>query len=175
MTRLLRDPLAGLARGVADLTARVRTAVAGELARAVGQAVRQVVQALAAGRPDPEAPDPAYDRPRAGRWADDPNDDWDRSPAGWTDDPDDDPGRGPGDAVRPGLTAAVAAGVAAARWWVGRRGTLAAAAAVGVGVGLLGVLGGPVARTAVAVLAAAADVLAATDALGTAATRLDPP
>ena len=65
--------------------------------------------------------------------------------------------------------------MAAARWWVGRRGTLAAAAAVGVGVGLLGVLGGPVARTAVAVLAAAADVLAATDALGTAATRLDPP
>jgi hypothetical protein len=76
-------------------------------------------------------------------------------------------------AAAPAVTTAVAAGVAAARWWIGRKGTLLAAAGLGLGVGLLGVLGGPAARTAVAVLAAAADLLAAADALGDGAARLD--
>ncbi|OWK35766.1 hypothetical protein [Fimbriiglobus ruber] len=72
----------------------------------------------------------------------------------------------PADPVAVGLTTAVAAGVFVARWWLLRRGTLLAAAGLGLGVGLLGVVGGPAARTAVAVLAAAADVLGATDASG---------
>jgi hypothetical protein len=67
------------------------------------------------------------------------------------------------------VTAAVAAAVHAARWWLGVRGTWLAAA----GVGLLGLLGGPVTRTAVAALAAAADLRSATDALGAGAARLD--
>ena len=62
------------------------------------------------------------------------------------------------------MTVAVAAGVYAARW-VARKGTWLAAAGLGLGVGLHGALGGPVARTAVA-------VLAATAAFGSGAARL---
>jgi hypothetical protein len=70
------------------------------------------------------------------------------------------------------VAVAVAAGVYAARWLLGRRGTLLAAAGLGLGVGLVGVLGGPAARAAVAVLAAVGDVLGATAALGGGAARL---
>jgi hypothetical protein len=72
------------------------------------------------------------------------------------------------------VTPAIAAGVYAARWWLGRQGNLLAAAGLGLGIGLLGVLGGPIARAAVAVLAATADILTATHALGDGASRFDP-
>ena len=187
MTGIFRDQLTGLAAAIADLKERVRIAVAGELGRAVSGAVQQVVQAVVSGRavlPPPEPP-PAYRRPD--RWDDEDGDRWGRSRDTWADDPDDeyDGGRRPAATVRhesppagpppgdPGVMAAVAAGVYAARWWVARKGTLLAAAGLGVGVGLLGVLGGPAARTAIAVLAATADILAATDALGTGAARLE--
>jgi hypothetical protein len=75
--------------------------------------------------------------------------------------------------LTPAVTTAVAAGVYVARWWLVRSGKLLAAAGLGLTVGLLGVIGGPVARTAVAVLAAAADILGAADALGNGAARLD--
>jgi hypothetical protein len=214
VTGLVRRQLAALAGAVADLKERVRLAVAGELARAVGGAVQRVVEAAAAGRPDPPpgpsaGPPMGYSRaPAAPRpdgwsdgwdrpddpWSDDPNDDEpgydarcarNHSAAGWDDDPGD---HEPAQPVAPrreapgppadtpaapeGVAAAVAAGVYAARWWLGRKGTLLAATGVGLGVGLLGALGGPVVRTAVAAFAAAADLLAATDALGAGADRL---
>ena len=75
------------------------------------------------------------------------------------------------DGVIPGSSPTAA--VFVTRWWLLRRGTLWAAAGLGLGVGLLGVIGGPLARTAVAVLAATADVLTATDALGDGAARLE--
>ena len=65
-----------------------------------------------------------------------------------------------------GLAAAVAAGLHVARWWLARRGGAFAAAGLGLGVGLLGAFGGPVLRTAAAVLAAAAELLAATGGPG---------
>ncbi|VTT99581.1 unnamed protein product [Gemmataceae bacterium] len=182
--------LTGLAATMAELKERVRVAVAGELGRAVGDAVRQVVQAVVAGNTKP-SPAP---RPAASRWDDeddDHRDGWSRPrdpwAAGGDEDDDYDRGRGarratptrheppieePATAVSAGVTAAVAAGVYVARWWLVRRGTLLAAAGLGLGVGLLGVVGGPLARTAVAVLAATADVLTATDALGDGAARL---
>lgn len=184
MTEVIRSQLTGLARTIADLKERVRVAVAGELGRAVSGAVQQVVQAVVAGRPDPP---PAYHRPRPDRWDDeDDGDRWGRPRDPWAEDPDDEydrdrrhaapvrhdaPPAGPPSAD-PGVTVAVAAGVYAARWWVARKGTWLAAAGLGLGVGLLGALGGPVARTAVAVLTATADLLAATDALGSGAARL---
>jgi len=194
VTGIMKTQLTGLAGTMADLKERVRIAVAGELGRAVGDAVRQVVQAVVAGRPEP----PPVRRPPSSRWADEDEEDRDgwgrpRDPWGYTDrDPDGDDdydrGRGarrvtptrhevptdePPAAVSAGVTAAVAAGVYVARWWLFRRGTLLAAAGLGLGVGLLGVIGGPLARTAVAVLAATADVLTATDALGDGAARLE--
>jgi hypothetical protein len=72
------------------------------------------------------------------------------------------------------VTVAVTAGAAVARWWAGRAGGgVLAPAGIGLGVGLVGLLGSSLARTAVAVLAAAADILAAADALGAGAARLD--
>lgn len=188
MTGVVKTQLTGLAGTMAELKERVRVAVAGELGRAVGDAVRQVVQAVVAGNTKP-TPAP---RPAASRWDEDDEDDrdgWGRTRDPWAagrDEEDDDYDRGahrttpkrheaptdePPTAVSAGVTAAVAAGVYVARWWLVRRGTLLAAAGLGLGVGLLGVIGGPLARTAVAVLAATADVLTATDALGDGATR----
>ncbi len=187
MTGIVKTQLTGLAGTMAELKERVRVAVAGELGRAVGDAVRQVVQAVVAGNTKP----PSTPRPASPRWDDEDDDDrdgWGRPHDPWDADRDDgyDYDRGtrrpapsrdeplPADppAVATNATAAVAAGVFVARWWFLRRGTLWAAAGLGLGVGLLGVVGGPLARTAVAVLAATADVLTATDALGDGAARL---
>ena len=192
MTSVIRTQLSGLGRTIADLRERVRVAVAGELGRAVAGAVQQVVQAVVAGRPDPPRPEPTPAHRRPDRWADEDEDDrWGRPRDPWADDPDDGYDRdrdrverrpapdrhdpSPADRLEPdtGVTAAVAAGVFAARWWLVRRGTVLAAVGLGLGIGLIGVLGGPVARTAVAALAATADILTATDALGGGAARLD--
>ena len=190
MTGVIRNQLTGLAAAIADLKERVRIAVAGELGRAVSGAVQQVVQAVVAGRADPPRPEApsAYRRASPGGWDDAGYEGrWGHPRDPWAGDPDEDDydrgrhtahvrpdtppvGPQPGD---PGVTVAVAAAVYTARWWVARKGTLLAAAGLGLGVGLLGVLGGPVARTAIAVLAATADILAATDALGTGAARLE--
>jgi hypothetical protein len=179
VTTLVRRQLADLAAFVSNLKERVKVAVAGELSRAVGDAVREVVGAVVAGRVlAPPRPGPRG--PWAGR--DDRDDGWGRPRDPWADDPDDDgydPDRGEGDDRAAGpppgarVTVAVAAGAAVARWWAGRAGGgVLAAAGVGLGVGLVGLLGGSLARTAVAVLAAAADIVAATDALGAGAARL---
>jgi hypothetical protein len=192
VTGTIRTQLSGLARTIADLKERVRVAVAGELGRAVSGAVQQIVQAVVAGRADvprPEPP-PTYRRPPPGRWDDEEENDggrWGRSRDPWAGDPDDGYDRDrraaapvrhdarPGDAppAAPGVTAAVAAGVYAARWWAARKGNWLAAAGLGLGVGLLGVLGGTAARTVVALVAATADLMAATDALGDGAARLE--
>jgi hypothetical protein len=191
VTGIVKTQLTGLAGTMAELKERVRVAVAGELGRAVGDAVRQVIEAVVAGNTKP----PPAPRPAASRWADEEEDDrdgWGRPRDPWAagrDEDDDDYDRGhgarrttptrheaptnvPPTAVNAGVTAAIAAGVYVARWWLVRRGTLLAAAGLGLGIGLLGVVGGPLARTTVAVLAATADVLTATDALGDGATRL---
>jgi hypothetical protein len=192
VTGLIRTQLTGLAGTIAELRDRVRLAVAGELGRAVSGAVQQVVQAAVAGQvesPRPE-PSPAYRRPSTGSWGnEDESDAWGRPRDPWADDRYEDDsdrdrdGRPAAPArhevsppephvANPGVTAAVAAGVFAARWWIGRQGTWLAAAGLGLGVGLVGVLGGPAVRTAVAILAATADILSATDALGSGAARL---
>ena len=69
------------------------------------------------------------------------------------------------------VAAAVAIGTNVGRWWLSRRGSVAAALGVGVLATGLGLAGGPVARATLAVLAAATDVLSAESALA----RIDPP
>lgn len=178
MTPLVADKLRDLGRVLADLKVRVRAALATELGRHVAVAVEDVVRAVIAGRSlgsvpgsyRGDHPGPGYRRADDG-W-DRPDDPWAADPDHDDSDPDDESTASPAGS---GLAAAVAAGVFAARWWLARRGTVVAAAGLGLVVGLLGVLGGPVARTAVAALAAAADLLAATDALGGGAARLDRP
>ena len=46
MTKIMHTQLTGLAATMANLKERVRVAVAGELGRAVGDAMRQVVEAV---------------------------------------------------------------------------------------------------------------------------------
>ena len=176
MTTLVRRQLADLAAFVANLKERVKVAVAGELSKAVGDAVKEVVGAVIAGRvlappqPSQKGPwntrDDGWGRPRE-PWADDRDDDYDtdRETA-------DAPAAGPPSGAR--VTAAVAAGAAVARWWAGRAGGgVFAPAGIGLGVSLVGLLGGSLARAAIAVLAAAADILAAADTLGAGAARLN--
>ena len=157
MMPIVRESLTGLGRTMADLKDRVRLAVAGELGRAVSRAVQQVVQALVAGQDDRPSPSQS-------RWDDDDDEDSDFgvSPPPVT----------PTVVVRSDLNSAVTAGVQAARWWMARQGTLVMAAGVGLGVGLIGVLGGPIARTLVAMTAVTADILRATEALTLGSTRL---
>jgi hypothetical protein len=71
----------------------------------------------------------------------------------------------------PAAPAAVAAGVSAGRWWLRRRGSVVEAVGVGLVVALAVLAGGPVALAGAAVVAAA-DLTAATDALGAGAARL---
>lgn len=187
MTGLIRQQVRTLAGVLADLKARVRLALAGEIARAVAGAVEEVVRAVVAGRREPvrPTPAPASFRPTPGRW-DDGDDAWDRARDPWDDRDDWDDGRPARPAARvppddpappaaPAVPAAVAAGVHVARWWLARKGNLLAAVGAGLAVGLLGLAGGPTIRTAVAALAAAADLVAVTDALGDGAARLAHP
>ena len=66
--------------------------------------------------------------------------------------------------------AAVAVGANIGRWWLSRHGSVASAVGLGVLATGLGLAGGPVARAALAVLAAATDLLSAESALA----RIDP-
>ena len=178
MTTLVTQRVHRLADSLAELKVRVRAALATELAGAVGGAVRDVLVAALVERVL-TAPAPA---PHPGGWRDDGYEDRDRwgEPRDPWADPDDDP-RTPAryqHAERDDMertpavpvVAALAVGVNVGRWWLARRGTVPAAVGFGVLATVLGLAGGPVARAALAVLAAAADLLTAESALA----RLDP-
>lgn len=182
MTELVTDQLRHLAGTLAELKGRVRRAVAGEVGRAVAEAVGEVLVAalagpLPAGVAWPGRP-AGYGPLRPGGYASD----------GW-DDPDS-PGWDPeyaqlrraqasGSTGEPNpaaesiAPAALAVAVAAGRWWLARRGSPWGAAGAGLAAGAALVAGGPMARTALAVLLAVHRLLAATDALGDGAEALD--
>jgi hypothetical protein len=170
------------------LKVKVRAALATELAQAVGSAVRDVLVVALVDRlvtPTRPAPmRPPAPRPASG-WRSDEDDrerdEWGYVKDAW-DDPDDegrhrpharyaldDPEEAEPMPAVP-AAAAIAVGVNVGRWWLARKGTVAAAVGLGVLATGLGLAGGPVARAALAVLAAASDVLAAEAALA----RTDP-
>ncbi len=187
MSAILTARCRQLADSLGELKVKVRAALATELSAAVGTAVRDVLvvalidRLVAPNRPAPTRTPP----PRSASWRDvddrerdrwgDPRDPWDetdgdrerdRTPARYArEEPEED------EAV-PAVpaAAAVAVGVQAGRWWLARKGTVAAAVGIGVLATGLGLAGGPVARAALAVLAAATDLLAAESALA----RIDP-
>jgi hypothetical protein len=182
MTALVTQRALRLADSLGDLKVRVRAALATELAGAVGLAVRDVLVAalvervLAAPARTPAAPhsggwreDGYGDQDRWGEprdpWADpDDYDTRDRTPVRYE--------RGDPEPVPAVPTAAaLAVGVNLGRWWLARQGTVPGAIGFGLLAAAVGLAGGPVARAALAVLAAATDVLTAESALA----RLDPP
>ena len=178
MTALVATRFHRLAGSLTELKVKVRAALATELASAVGTAVRDVlVVALIDRLVAPARTVP----PRVERWRDDeydrdrdawgePRDPWadpddydarDRTPARYERPERDEPEQMP---IVP-AAAAVAVGVNVGRWWLTRKGGVAAAVGLGVLATGLGLAGGPVARAALAVLAATTDVLTAESAL----------
>ena len=139
---------------------RTRRAARGraEVGRTTGP-VRSVHEARA-GKDDPTG----WDDPESPGW--DPNYARLRRPVA----SDDNNNVPPADSVGP---AALAVAVAAGRWWLARRGSPWQAAGAGLAAGATLLAGGPMARTALAVLLAVHRLLAATDALGDGAKALD--
>ncbi len=174
-----------LADSLAELKVKVRAALATELAGAIGTAVRDVlVVALVDRLITPTRSVPTRTTPRTTGWADD-EDDRERDQWGYVRDSWDEPEirrerprsryepEEPDDVdTTPAVptAAAVAVGVNVGRWWLAKKGSVPAAIGVGVLATGLGLAGGPVARAALAVLAATADLLAAESALA----RIDP-
>jgi hypothetical protein len=182
MTSAITRRVHRLADSLAELKVRVRTALATELAGAVGTAIRDVLvvalidRMIAAPTRSPRPPartggwrDDGEDRDRwdepRDQWADD-YDSGDRAPARYAHDNHEEDE--PVSAVP--TAAAVAVGANVGRWWLARKGSVAAAVGLGVLATGLGLAGGPVARAALAVLAAATDLLTAESAL----VRFDP-
>ena len=173
-----------LADSLGELKIKVRTALATELAGAVGIAVRDVLVAalleriLLPMRPTVRPATPS----RPDRWDDEACDRWGGPTDPWID-PDEyeHHARTPTwyeqaerDEVAPPpavpVAVAIAVGVNVGRWWLARQGTIATSVGFGVLATALGLAGGPFARAILAVLAAATDVLTAEAALA----RIDP-
>ena len=169
-----------LADSLAELKVKVRAALATELAGAIGTAVRDVlVVALVDRLITPARSVSTQTPPRTTGWRDD-EDDRERDQWGYVRDSWDEPENHrerprsryepeePDDVdTTPAVptAAAVAVGVNVGRWWLAKKGSVPAAIGFGVLTTGLGLAGGPVARAALAVLAAAADILVAESAL----------
>jgi hypothetical protein len=179
VSSVINDQLRQLAGTLADLKGRVRRAVAGEVGKAVADAVAEVLVAALGGQVTATAwaARPGRYDPYAGRkdpWSDPDDPGWDpeyarlrRTGAGSN---SDEPDQADGKSLAP---AALAVGMAASRWWLAQRGSPWQAAGAGLAAGATLLAGGPMARTALAVLLAVHRLLAATDALGDGAEILD--
>ena len=174
MTNLVRDKVRDLADSLSDLKVRLRLALAGELAQLVAQAVGDVVRTLVAGRTGVGEFRPSrvsQARRDADPWDTDEEEEFDDTRRYEIEETETaaEAGSPAGAAAAP---VAIAAAVHVVRWWLGRRGSLLTAIGAGLGVGLLGIAGGTVVRTALAILTAAVDLLSVTDGLGASAARL---
>jgi hypothetical protein len=182
MSSVITDQLRQLAGTLADLKGRVRQAVAGEVGKAVAEAVGEVLAAALGGHlaavPKWDGRPAAHDPYRPGgygrdEWDDPDSPGWDPSYARLRRTPATASGDEPGPAAETIAPAALAVAVAAGRWWLARRGSPWQAAGAGLAAGATLLAGGPMARTALAVLLAVHRLLAATDALGDGAEILD--
>lgn len=178
MNSHLSRPLARLAGALADLRLRVREALAGELSRAVAETVREIVATAIGGGMIGQPPVDGPFRTDVDR------DPWDDDRLGWADDDyekhedsrnDYEPSTGSSLVDQPSSgPAALSTGLAAGRWWLGRRGSIPEAVGVGVLVTLAVFAGGPVARAGTAVAATIADLTVVTDALDAVSSHLTP-
>jgi hypothetical protein len=172
MTGAITRRVHHVADTIGELKVRVRAVLATELASAVGTAVRDVLVVALLDRLIVPPRAAHATPPRPGGWREDyDRDRWGDPHDPWADDREEYDRREDAAPDRDEFTpsapaaAAVAVGVTVGRWWLARRGTVAGALGAGVLAALLGLGGGPVARAALAVLAATADVLTAEAAL----------
>jgi hypothetical protein len=174
MTPLVTRRVRQLADTLAELKVKVRAALATELARAVGNAIRDVLVVTMLDRFAGEAR-PEHASSRSRDWRDG---EFDRDREQWTEPRDpwaeddydrerlqtryelDRPEEEKSPATIP-AAAAIAVGVNVGRWWFLKKGSLVAAAGVGAVATTLGLAGGPIARAVLTVLTMATDVLAA--------------
>ena len=174
MSSLVAIRMHQLAGELEDLKNRLRVAVASELARHVATAVGDVIRAAVAGETAAQFQRAQFQRRHV-------------DPDAWDDDEDssdpsyryreyDDDESDQSELDRPvnlNASVAVAASVYVARWWrLRRRGTLLGAVGAGMGIGLLGLIGGPLVRSALVILAATGDLLSVTETVGAGASRL---
>lgn len=186
MSAILTARCHRLADSLAELKVKVRAALATELAGAIGTAVRDVLVVALVDRlvASPRTTPPPATRPTTSWRVDEDDrerDEWGYRKDPWGEPDEDDRPRTPAryapderEEVEPvpavPTAAAVAVGVNVGRWWLAKNGSVPAAIGFGVLAAGLGLAGGPVARAALAVLAAAADILVAEAALA----RTDP-
>ncbi|MFO0806443.1 MAG: hypothetical protein U0791_25340 [Gemmataceae bacterium] len=164
MSHVIAARVHRLAGEFEDLKVRLRLALAGELARQFATAVGDVVRAVVAGREDSRNTWSAPHRSDDDPWDEDDDDDR-YPPPPRTSEVAETEGTG-----NPGL--AVAASVHVARWWLlARRGNLLGALGAGFGIGLIGLLGGPLVQSVLAILAALGDLFSIGDAIGASAER----
>ena len=154
----LASRMTKLAGSLQELKTRVREAVAEETGNAVGEAIRDLLATVLAGRHSPHR---LYRPP--GDWEE--REGWDEdnqtfyATRSWQDVND----RPPVVKASPQLTAALASGSAAIRSWASRRVPGWLAAIVGVLVGLATLAGGTLARAGIAFLTGSLDLVAVTD------------
>lgn len=178
MNDLILEQLRLLAHSLGGLHGRVRTAVAGEISRAVGETLATLMGGVAMeggrwpGRPSRAHP---YSQSASGYEDWDDADEWENNvPEGGTESDTD-------WAARPWAmrlfdrrtTAALALAVVAGRWWCARQRSSWSALAVSLAVGGTALGGGPLVQAALRVFWAVYRLLAATDALGEGAELLD--
>ena len=173
MKELVTEQLRQLSESLGLLQRRVRAAVAGEVSRAVSDAVAQVLEKsldcpkAAARRPawekeewyDPYGP-PDWPEPGTGDWREYVQP---QQRGGYREESAMGAKETEGGASVP---AALALALSTGRWWLGRRGSPWAAAGVGLLVGGAMLAGGPLVRTALGAIWAVDRLLSTTEAIG---------
>jgi len=176
MTALVTTRIHKLSESLVELKLKVREALATELATAVGNAVRDIIVVAMVDRMINPSPRNPTTSPHSGGGRDDRYDRWGepKDPRAEADDYD-----RPGTHARyelderedeeppPALptTAALAIGVNVGQWWLARNGSTHTALGLGILATALGFAGGPFTQAALAVLAAATDLLTAESAV----------
>ncbi|CAN5579351.1 hypothetical protein BH11PLA2_BH11PLA2_48650 [soil metagenome] len=164
-TRLARDRLEQLSTTLTTLRERVRDAVASEMGKAVGEAIRDLLTAILNRQVPRFATPPMPLQPSApsqssSRWDDD-------DEPGWYDDLVPSTPRPFVEPVQPSPTVppvdALRLGVGLARWLLQRRMPIFAGLGVGIAAGLATLSNNPIVQTGLAVIAAASELFAITE------------
>ena len=162
-SRLARDRLQNLASTLTTLRDRVREAIASEVGKAVGEALRDFITVILdrKARRDPVTTPPPGRLPRmpdVDRWHDEEDEDWDDQPVRHPPPP-------PVEAKPPTLTRASALRVALtlARWLLLRRAPVFLGLGLGLAAGAVSLSGHPLLQAGFAAVAAASELIALTE------------